>query len=308
MSLNVVFMGTPDFAVPCLKRLLEEGHRVKGVFSQPDRPKGRGMHLQPPPVKVLAQEHGLPVFQPSTLRDGSALAQLKELNPDVIVVVAYGRILPPDILKLPPLGCINVHASLLPRLRGAAPIQWSIIRGEKVTGVTTMYMAEGLDTGDMIFKEETPIGPEETAGELFERLAPMGAELLIKTLKAVEKGTAPRIPQDDALATLAPPLKKEDARLDFSASPADFCNRVRGCNPSPGAFALCEDGSPLKVHRAIPVPDRKGEPGVLLDKKRLIVGCGNGAVELLTVQPQGKKAMEGSAFLNGLRGAPLRLL
>ncbi len=302
MPFNIVFMGTPDFAVPCLSRLIQAGHRVTGIFSQPDRPKGRGMHLQPPPVKELALEHGLPVFQPSTLRDGSALALLRDLEPDIIVVVAYGRILPPEILELPPLGCINVHASLLPRLRGAAPIQWSIIRGDEVTGVTTMYMAEGLDTGDMILKKETPIGPEETAGELFERLAPMGAELLIQTLEAVEQGTAPRAVQDDGLATLAPPLKKEDARLDFTASPAVFCNLVRGCNPAPGAFALCDDGKPLKVHRAIPVWDRKGEPGALLDKKRLIIGCGDGAVELLTVQPQGKKAMEGSAFLNGLRG------
>ena len=306
--MRVVFMGTPDFAVPCLSRLIQAGHRVTGIFSQPDRPKGRGMHLQPPPVKELALEHGLPVFQPSTLRDGSALALLRDLEPDIIVVVAYGRILPPEILELPPLGCINVHASLLPRLRGAAPIQWSIIRGDEVTGVTTMYMAEGLDTGDMILKKETPIGPEETAGELFERLAPMGAELLIQTLEAVEQGTAPRAVQDDGLATLAPPLKKEDARLDFTASPAGFCNLVRGCNPAPGAFALCDDGKPLKVHRAIPVWDRKGKPGALLDKKRLIVGCGDGAVELLTVQPQGKKAMEGSAFLNGLRGVLPQLL
>lgn len=308
MPFNIVFMGTPDFAVPCLSRLIQAGHRVTGIFSQPDRPKGRGMHLQPPPVKELALEHGLPVFQPSTLRDGSALALLRDLEPDIIVVVAYGRILPPEILELPPLGCINVHASLLPRLRGAAPIQWSIIRGDEVTGVTTMYMAEGLDTGDMILKKETPIGPEETAGELFERLAPMGAELLIQTLEAVEQGTAPRAVQDDGLATLAPPLKKEDARLDFTASPAVFCNLVRGCNPAPGAFALCDDGKPLKVHRAIPVWDRKGKPGALLDKKRLIVGCGDGAVELLTVQPQGKKAMEGSAFLNGLRGVLPQLL
>lgn len=301
MSLNVVFMGTPDFAVPCLEALLREGYPVSGAFSQPDRPKGRGMNLLPPPVKELALAHDIPVFQPLKLRDGTVLRQLEELRPDVIVVVAYGRILPPDILALPPLGCINVHASLLPRLRGAAPIQWSIIRGETETGVTTMHMAEGLDTGDMILQRSTPIDPEETAGELFERLSAMGAELLIETLRQLEAETAPRMAQDDTLATLAPPLQKEEARLDFSKSPAEFCQLVRGCHPAPGAHTLF-DGRPLKVHRAAIVEGLSGRPGQLLDAKRLIAGCGDGAVELLSVQPQGKKPMEGKAFLNGLRG------
>jgi len=293
-------MGTPDFAVPCLERTIAEGHTVCGVFCQPDRPKGRGMSLLPPPVKQAALARDIPVFQPTKLRDGEALKTLQELAPDLIIVVAYGRILPPEILELPRLGCVNVHASLLPRWRGAAPVQWSIIRGDTHTGVATMYMAEGLDTGDMILAGQTPIADGETYGQLLERLSQIGADLLAQTLPLLEEGVAPRTPQDDSLATLAPPIHKDMARLDFTAKPQDFCNLVRGLNPNPGASARFGEGV-LKVHAAQPAPDFSGAPGEILHPKRLIVGCGQGAVELLTVQPQGKKPMEGVAWRNGLR-------
>ncbi len=300
MSLSVLFMGTPDFAVPCLARILADGHRVAGVISQPDRPRGRGMSLAPTPVKEAALAGGLPVYQPAKLRDGAALSLIEALKPDLAVVVAYGRILPPELLRAPKLGCINVHASLLPRLRGAAPIQWSIIRGDTVTGVTTMHMAEGLDTGDIILQRETAIGEAETAGRLFARLAALGAELLGETLPLLEAGRAPRIPQSEALATHAPPLCREDARLDLTRPAKAVCDLVRGTNPAPGAW-LEWNGRPLKVHEAAPVAGIRGTPGELLDKKRFLVACGEGAAELLTVQPQGKKAMSGGAYLLGRR-------
>jgi len=295
-------MGTPDFAVPCLERIIDDGHAVLGVFCQPDRPKGRGMALLPPPIKKMAILKGISVFQPLSLKDGKVLTILRELSPDVIVVVAYGRILPREILDMPSLGCINVHASILPRWRGAAPIQWSIIKGDEITGVTTMHIAETLDTGDIILTRQTKIGPDDTSGELFERLSKMGAELLGETLLRLEAGTAPRTHQNDALATLAPPIQKSMGHLDFSAPPKDFCNLVRGLNPSPGAVAIFAE-APLKVHKAASVPGFNGVPGEILHPKRLIVACGDGAVELLTVQPQGKKPMDGAAWRNGLRNA-----
>ena len=300
MPLNIVFMGTPDFAVPCLARILAEGHRVAGVFSQPDKPKGRGYQTVPTPVKALALTHNLPVFQPASLRGEEAAQLLRELNADAVVVVAYGKLLPKALLEVPPLGCVNVHASLLPHLRGAAPIQRSIIGGDTTTGVTTMYMAEGMDTGDMILRRETPIGEKETAGELFERLAAMGAELLAETLRLIEQGTAPRTPQNEELATHAPMITKQTAALDFTAEPKTLCNLVRGLNPSPCGIAKL-NGKQLKIHEAVPVQGFLGEPGAVLHTKRFIVGCGNGAVELLRVQPEGKRVMEGSAFLCGLR-------
>lgn len=293
-------MGTPDFALPCLERIIADNHKVLAVFCQPDRPKGRGMKLLPPPVKEMALRCGIPVFQPTKLKDGEVSKLLSALAPDLMVVVAYGRLLPPEILGIPPLGCINVHASLLPRWRGAAPIQWSIIRGDTLTGVTTMYMDEGLDTGDIILKSETDIHPNETGGELFERLSVMGANLLGKTMELLADGTAPRMPQDECLSTLAPPIDKNLARLDFTKPPIDLCNLVRGLSPSPGAVTSFE-GMLLKVHRVI-VSDFTGCPGEILHPRRLIVGCGEGAVELLDIQPQGKKTMDGRAWLNGLRG------
>jgi methionyl-tRNA formyltransferase len=296
--MKIIFMGTPDFAVPCLKALLDSGHEVPAIFSQPDRPKGRGYQTQPPPVKRIAVERGIPVYQPVKLRDGAVAELLRSLAPDLAVVVAYGRILPPDILAIPRLGCVNVHASLLPKLRGAAPIQWSVINGDKLTGVTTMYLAEGMDTGDMILRRETAIGPEETAGELFERLSALGADALAETVALLEAGNAPRIPQEAYAATYAPMIDKDMAFLDFTVSPEALCNLVRGLNPSPVAKAYA-GGKLLRVLKAIPAPGMSGEPGALLDKKRFIVGCGDGAVELVAVQPEGKKPMDGAAFVAG---------
>lgn len=301
MSCKIVFMGTPDFAVPCLSRLIADGYHVAGVFSQPDRPQGRGYRLMEPPVKRLALEHGIPVYQPTKMRDGEALRVLREWEPDLAVVVAFGRILPPELLAVPRLGCINVHASLLPELRGAAPIQWAVLHGLARTGVTTMHMAEGLDTGDMILQQACDIGPEETAGELFERLAALGADLLSQTVPLLLAGTAPRTAQDEGAATWAPPILKEQAWLDFSAPAEALCNRVRGLNPSP--MAKCRlDGKLVKVLRARPAQGfSAAEPGRVLETSRLIVSCGEGAVELLSVQPEGKKPMSGEEFARGRR-------
>ena len=297
--MRIVFMGTPDFAVPCLERLHKDGHEIAGVFSQPDKPKGRGYSLASPPVKELALSLNLPVYQPASLRNGEAEALLRELAPELAVVVAYGRLLPPALLDIPPLGCVNVHASLLPELRGAAPIQWSVIRGDAVTGVTTMYLAEGMDTGDMILRRETPIGAGETAGELGLRLRDIGAELLGETVELLARGEAPRIPQEEARASYAPMLDKKLATIDFTRTARQISCLVRGMSPAPGA-RTCFGGKLLKVHEALPAPGYSGEPGLLLDKGRLIAGCGDGeAVELTRVQPEGKKAMEGSAFIRG---------
>ncbi|MCL2068299.1 MAG: methionyl-tRNA formyltransferase [Oscillospiraceae bacterium] len=296
--MNIIFMGTPDFAVPCLARILDEGHTVSAVFTQPDKPKGRGKSLCAPPVKQLALERGIPVYQPIKLRDGAALSLLRGYSPDLIVVVAYGRMLPDDILELPPLGCVNVHASLLPRLRGAAPIQRAIINGDTVTGITTMYMAQGMDTGDMILRRETPIGETETAGELFARLADMGAGLLAESLKLLQAGAAPRTPQDESLATHAPMIEKSIAAINFTKPAHEICNLVRGLNPSPLAFTRFSGGR-LCVLCAKPAAGMQGcIPGEVLDAKRLIVACGGGAVELLAVQPEGKRPMENTAFAN----------
>ncbi len=293
-------MGTPQFAVPCLARIIQDGYEVAGVFSQPDRPQGRGHKLAPPPVKELALAHQIPVFQPEKLRDGQAAAILKELAPDLIVVVAYGKILPVEILDLPPLGCINVHGSLLPRYRGAAPIQWSVINGDKTTGVTTMYMAEGMDTGDMILKAETGIGPEETAGALYERLSLLGADCLSETLRLVRQGNAPRQPQNHAMATHAPMLEKCTGLMDFTKSAQELYNLVRGCSPWPGAFTYIR-GRMLKVHRVQAHPGLRGRPGQVIDCQRFIVACGQGALEFLEVQPQCKGRMSGPQFLCGCR-------
>lgn len=298
--MRIVYMGTPDFAVPTLQALLDSTHQVVGVFSQPDRPKGRGYKLMPPPVKELALAHGVPVYQPVKMRDGTALAILKQLRPDVIVVAAYGRLLPKEILELPAYGCINVHASLLPRYRGAGPVQWSVINGEKATGVTTMFMGEGLDTGDILEQVQTPIGPEETAGELMGRLAEIGAQLLLHTLELLESGKAVRTVQDESLATYAPMLQKSDGALDFSQSAQKLYDRIRGVSPWPSAYAYL-DGKRLKIHKAALLSDQAGEPGVIQDGKRLIVGCGEGSLELLEVQPEGGKRMRGEDFLRGRR-------
>ncbi len=299
-EMNVIFMGTPEFAVPCLDILIKDGHTVTSVFTQPNKPVGRKQVLTPPPVKVLAEEHGIPVYQPGTLKSEEIVSLISAQRPDVIAVTAYGKILPKTVLELPKYGCINVHASLLPKYRGAGPIQWSVINGETVTGVTTMYMAQGIDTGDMILERETPIGPEETAGELHDRLSVIGAQALSETLRLLEAGTAPREAQDDALSSYAPMLSKEMARLDFTKPACEVHNLIRGLSPWPVAFTVIEDKA-LKVHRAR-ISGRKGESGVLLDDSALIIGCGDGrAVELLEVQYEGGKRMGAELFLRGHR-------
>lgn len=297
--MRIVFMGTPDFAVPCLQRLLEDGHEVPAVFTQPDKPVGRHAVLTPPPVKQLALSHGIPVYQPTKMRDGTAAALLRELAPDCLVVVAYGRILPQEILDVPPRGCVNIHGSLLPRYRGAAPIQWSVIRGETVTGVTSMFMDAGMDTGDIIDTLTTPIGENETAGELFERLAPLGARLLSTTLAAIADGTVTRRPQNDAEATMAPMLEKAMGRLDLTRPAQELHNQVRGMNPWPGAFCSA-GGKTLKIHETR-VAAGSGAPGTLLCADPVTVACGEGALQLVTVQPEGKPRMAAEAWLRGAR-------
>ena len=297
--MRIVFMGTPDFAVPCLQRLLEDGHEVPAVFTQPDKPVGRHAVLTPPPVKQLALSHGIPVYQPTKMRDGTAAALLRELAPDCLVVVAYGRILPQEILDVPPRGCGNIHGSLLPRYRGAAPIQWSVIRGETVTGVTSMFMDAGMDTGDIIDTLTTPIGENETAGELFERLAPLGARLLSTTLAAIADGTVTRRPQNDAEATMAPMLEKAMGRLDLTRPAQELHNQVRGMNPWPGAFCTA-GGKTLKIHETR-VAAGSGAPGTLLCADPVTVACGEGALQLVTVQPEGKPRLAAEAWLRGAR-------
>ena len=301
--MRIVFMGTPEFAVPCLARLLADGHEVAGVFTQPDKPKGRGHRLLPPPVKELAVSHGLPVYQPATLKDGQALETLKALAPQLVVVVAYGKILPPALLEVPPLGCINVHGSLLPRWRGAAPIQWSVLSGDRQAGVTTMYLAEGMDTGDMILRRATPLGPQETSGQLYERLAALGAQLLGETVELIAQGKAPRTPQPEGEATYAPMLTKEQAAIDFTKPAAQVKNLVLGMDPWPVAHTLLA-GQPVKVYGAR-LAEGEGAPGQVLEGRgRLVVACGQGAVELLELQAQGKKRMPAADYLRGHPVAP----
>lgn len=297
--MRIVFMGTPDFAVPCLQRLLEDGHEVPAVFTQPDKPVGRHAVLTPPPVKQLALSRGIPVYQPTKMRDGTVAALLREMAPDCLVVVAYGRILPQEILDVPPRGCVNIHGSLLPLYRGAAPIQWSVIRGETVTGVTSMFMDAGMDTGDIIDTLTTPIGENETAGELFERLAPLGARLLSTTLAAIADGTVTRRPQNDAEATMAPMLEKAMGRLDLTRPARELHNQVRGMNPWPGAFCTA-GGKTLKIHETR-VAAGSGAPGTLLCADPVTVACGEGALQLVTVQPEGKPRMAAEAWLRGAR-------
>ncbi|WP_312693654.1 methionyl-tRNA formyltransferase [Caproiciproducens sp.] len=298
--MRIVFMGTPDFAVPCLKSLIDEGHDLCAVFTQPDKPKGRGYALTPPPVKVLATEKNITVFQPKTLRTAEAAETIRKLNPDVIVVVAYGKILPKEVLTIPPFGCINVHASLLPKYRGAAPIQWAVINGDRVTGVTTMFMSEGLDTGDMLLTAQTEIGPEETSGELHDRLSLMGAELIVRTLREVEDGTIQRIPQGEETTCYASMLTKELSRIDWSKSAGIIHNLVRGLSPWPVANTVYHNKL-LKIHKTRIADGYKGISGEILDAGgTFVVCCGEKTVlELLEVQYEGGKKMNGKDFLRG---------
>ena len=296
--MRIVFMGTPDFAVPSLQALIDAGHDVCAVYTQPDKPQGRKQILTAPPVKTLALAHDIPVFQPNTLKNEDEQARLRELAPEVIIVVAYGKLLPKAVLDIPPHGCINVHGSLLPRWRGAAPIQWAVIAGDEMAGVTTMQMAEGLDTGDMLLTYETKVGEKETAGELFDRLAQSGAELLTQTLVKLDEIT-PR-PQDDAQSCYAHMLDKQMAVIDWSKSAHEIDCLIRGLNPWPIALTALS-GERLKVFAAEKANGR-GEPGTVLEadpKKGLTVACGEGALKLTEIQLVGGKRMKATDFLRG---------
>ena len=294
-------MGTPAFAATSLAALLDAGVEVPGVITQPDRPAGRGQQPASSPVKKLALERGLPVFQPLRIKHPEAIAQVEALAPDVIVVVGYGQIIPHAVFGRPRLGSVNVHASLLPKYRGAAPIQWAIANGETVTGVTLMQIDEGLDTGDLLAAREVPIGPDETAPELGERLAHLGAGLLVETLPALEAGHITARPQDPALATYAPVLKKEDGRMDWHLDARQIANRIRGFDPWPGGYTTFR-GNLLHLRRVRPADGPAAEPGTLaVEGRTLRAACGQGWLELLDLQPEGKKRMTASEFINGRR-------
>jgi methionyl-tRNA formyltransferase len=304
-SLNLVFCGTPQFAVPTLDRLVEVGFHISLVVTQPDRPKGRGLELVSSPVKQRALQLELPITQPESIKNNEAFrAQLTKLKPDAIIVVGYGRIIPQWMLNLPPLGNINLHASLLPKYRGAAPIQWAIARGETVTGVTTMKIDTGLDTGDILLQQEFPIAPNDTAETLAPKLAAAGAELIVETLRGLQTGNIHRHKQDEAQATLAPILKKEDGLIDFSRPAAEILNRLRGFQPWPGAYSKFR-GKNLQLWKAAALDRTLPAWELKADGDRLLVGCGQGtAIELLELQLEGKKRTSASDFLRGYRPLP----
>ncbi|HTU45635.1 MAG TPA: methionyl-tRNA formyltransferase [Bryobacteraceae bacterium] len=307
--MRVVFLGTPEFAVPSLRALASGGHEVIAVFTQPDRPKGRGNQLAESPVKVAATALGIPVYQPERIRRPESMEQLRQIAAEMMVVVGYGQIIPQVVIDLPRHGILNVHASLLPKYRGAAPIQWAIANGESVTGVTIMQIDAGLDTGDMLLKAAVSIGPDETAPELSARLAPFGAELLLKVVRQFENGTVRREKQDNSQASHAPILKKEDGQIDWLRPAQNIYNRLRGFTPWPGAYTHFR-GQQLSVLCAKPAHPVTAAPGVLrIEKRRVFAGCGeNTALELLEVQLAGKKRMAAEAFANGyqIEGETLR--
>jgi methionyl-tRNA formyltransferase len=300
-SIRTVFMGTPEFALPTLEGLLTAGLDLVGVYTQPDRPSGRGKQLTPPPVKQLAMTRGIPVFQPVKLRLPEVVAELRALAPDLIVVVAFGQILPKSVLDIPRYGCINVHASLLPKYRGAAPINQAIIDGATETGITTMFMDVGLDTGDMLVKRTTPIGPLETAGELHDRLAALGRDAMLATLDRLCAGTLTREQQDDALSCYAPMLKKEQGRIDWTRPATDLHNQVRGLDPWPGAYTLLA-GEPLKLARTRPAHEAHTvAPGTVLgaDAAGVRIACGAGVLSVGELQLPGRKRLPAADFLRG---------
>jgi methionyl-tRNA formyltransferase len=303
---RLMFMGTPEFAVPSLRMLIDAGYPVVGAVTQPDKPKGRGRHLQPSPVKELAEANGLLVLQPERVRDDTFLQIFRGLNPDLVIVAAFGQILPGEILERPKLGCLNVHPSLLPRYRGAAPLNWSLIRGEKTTGVTIMMMDAGVDTGDIILQEETPIGERETCDELHDRLAGLGANLLLAAIRQFEAGTATRTPQNHKQATYAPRLKKEDGLIDWSRNAVDIVNLIRGLSSTPGAYTYL-DGKVFRIFMAAAEAgagtEEKGWIGPST-KAGLPVTAGGGCVRLQDVQLEGKNRMAIQDFLRGYRIGP----
>lgn len=305
--MRLVFMGTPAFAATCLAAVLETQHEVVGVFTKPDTPKNRGMKLIPSEVKVLAQAHGLPIFQPATFRDDAAVEAVRALSPELIVAVAYGKILPQRVLDIPPLGCINIHGSILPALRGAAPVQWAVLKDLPETGVTAMYLSAGMDEGDIIEIRKTPIGETETAGQLMDRLAVLGADLLKDTLGAIAAGTASRTPQDPALATYAPMLTKELSPVDWTRPARAILAQIRGLDPWPAATATL-GGTEFKLWearpwQAEPVADSETRPApgtpLALTKKGLAVACGDGAILITRLQAPGGKAMPAADYFRG---------
>jgi len=303
--MNLIFCGTPEFALPTLERLLAENYAIQLVVTQPDEPSGRGLELKPPPVKELAQKAGLHVFQPAKLKDLATQEFLSKFHPDAIVVVAYGRIIPPWMIELPRLGCINLHASLLPKYRGAAPIQWALIQGERTTGVTTMKIDPGMDTGDILLQRGVQIREEDTTETLFERLSVLGADLMIETLRGLERGAIEPRPQDHSQATLAPMLKKEHGLLDWTLTAQQIAWRVRGLRPWPGAYTVFR-GRNLHLWAAVPSSDAAREalePGALLAQGgKLLVACGQRTfLEVKELQLEGRKRLSARDFLNGVR-------
>lgn len=301
--MNIIYMGTPDFAVKPLEAIIESGENVMAVFTQPDKPKGRGFKLLPTPVKQSALSHNIPVYQPLSLKKGDDAAEaekiMRELAPDLIVVAAYGKILPKTILELPKYGCINIHASLLPKYRGAAPIQRVILNGETETGVTAMQMAEGLDTGDMLMKISTPIGENETASELFERLSELGAKLIVDTIKAVKSGSITPVKQDDSLSSYAEMIDKSMCFTDFSLTAAEVHNHIRGLSSSPCAVAYL-NGKRIKIYHSELVKNVVGQPGEIVNVNDFTVSCGDGnGVKLAEIQGEGGKRMKAADFLRG---------
>ena len=297
--MRVVFMGTPDIAATCLKKIIEDGMDVVAVYTQPDRPKGRGMKMVFSAVKEVAISHNLPVFQPEHFREEETVEQLRALQPDVLAVVAYGRILPQRVLDIPKLGCINIHASLLPQYRGSAPYQWAVLDGLAETGVSAQYMAAQMDAGDVIGVAKTPIGENETAGQLLDRLAVLGADLLRDTLRQVESGTAVATKQDEAAVTYAPMLDKSMCPIDFTKSARQIHNQVRGLHPWPVATMELK-GQRFKVHETR-VLDRSGKPGEILElnKQGLVIACGEGAIEIRQLQAEGGKRMAAPDYFRG---------
>ncbi len=300
--MRIVFMGTPDFAAASLAKLIEDNFEVVGVFTQPDKPKGRGMEMSFSPVKELALKHDLPVFQPEKMRDGTAFEQIKALEPDILVVVAYGRILPDDILALPKFGAVNVHGSLLPKYRGAAPIQWAVLNGDKITGVSTMYLASEMDTGDVIYTDSTEIGEYETSGELFDRLMVMGADLLARTLVDIEKGNAPRTPQDHSKASYVGQLDKSICPIDWNKSPRQVLKHIYGLQPWPVATMELE-GKTYRVFAAEYTQHHTNKaPGTVISTgdDGLEIACADGETLMITqLQAPGKKRMNAGDFLRG---------
>ena len=301
--MKILFMGTPDFALFSLKELCESGKNVIGVITQPDKPKGRGYVLTPPPVKVYANEKNIPVYQPQTLKGEDFAALLKELDPDLIAVVAYGKILPKNVLDYPKYGCINVHGSLLPKYRGAAPMQRAIIDGCEKTGITTMYMAEGLDTGDMLLSEECDISANDNFEDIHDRLGALGAKLLIKTVDGLENGTLTRIPQDDSLSTYAEKITKAECLIDFSLPANTVHNKIRGLSPIPLSFTHTKDGKLLKIKKSevrdTAVSHENFGEVLSLEGGRITVACGTGSIDLITVLPEGKGMMSAADFIRG---------